>query len=61
LARPRRNYRDTLAANKSLSSDLAIAMLDEGVLLLLDGRWYISTAHSNTDIGLTLTAAARIA
>jgi hypothetical protein len=54
------NYRDTLAANKSLYSDFAVAMLDEGVLLLPDGRWYVSTAHGD-EVGLTLTPAARAA
>jgi glutamate-1-semialdehyde 2,1-aminomutase len=54
-----RNYRDTLQANAALYSDFALALLDEGVMILPDGRWYLSTAHSDSDIDATLAAAAR--
>jgi len=54
-----RNYRDTLDDDKALYSDFALALLDEGVLVLPDGRWYISTAHSDDDIEATLTAVER--
>jgi glutamate-1-semialdehyde 2,1-aminomutase len=54
-----RTYRDTLAADNALYSDFAVALLDEGVLVLPDGRWYLSTAHSDADIEFTLNAAAR--
>jgi len=50
MSRTARTYRDTLAANKALYSDFALALLDEGVLVLPDGRWYISTAHQDGDI-----------
>ena len=60
MERPARNYRETLAADKSLYSDFAMGMLDEGVLLLFDGRWYISTAHTDADIDFTLAAAERV-
>lgn len=53
-----RNYRDTLAASQSLYSDFALAMLDEGVMVLPDGRWYVSFAHTDADIDQTLEAAA---
>jgi glutamate-1-semialdehyde 2,1-aminomutase len=56
---PARNYRETMAADKSLYSDFALALLDEGVLVLPDGRWYVSLAHTDKDIEATLTAAAR--
>jgi glutamate-1-semialdehyde aminotransferase len=36
-------------------------MLDEGILLLPDGRWYLSVAHTDADIDLTLAAAERAA
>jgi glutamate-1-semialdehyde 2,1-aminomutase len=36
-------------------------LLDEGVLVLPDGRWYVSTAHSAEDIQQTLAAAGRAA
>lgn len=54
------NYRDTLGADRSLYGDLAISLLDEGVLVLPDGRWYLSTAHSDEDIETTLAAVQRI-
>jgi glutamate-1-semialdehyde 2,1-aminomutase len=60
-ARPPRNYRDTLAAPRGLIGDFALALLDEGVLVLPDGRWYVSFAHTDADIDRTLEAAARAA
>jgi len=44
MDKPARNYRDTLCANRELYSDFSLALLDEGVLALPDGRSYISTA-----------------
>ena len=61
MEKPARNYRETLVADKLLYSDFVLALLDEGVLLLPDGRWYLSTAHSNEDIESTLAAAERAA
>jgi glutamate-1-semialdehyde 2,1-aminomutase len=55
------NYRDTLAADQSKYRDFAIAMLDEGISVLPDGRWYVSAAHSNEDIDATLAAVKRAA
>jgi glutamate-1-semialdehyde 2,1-aminomutase len=60
MARPARNYRDTLSADTARYSDFAIGMLDEGILVLHDGRWYISTAHTDADIDSTLSAAERV-
>jgi glutamate-1-semialdehyde 2,1-aminomutase len=54
-----RNYRETLAADRRLYSDFALAMLDEGVMALPDGRWYLSAAHTESDIDATLEAARR--
>jgi glutamate-1-semialdehyde 2,1-aminomutase len=51
---PARNYRDTLRAETALYSDFALALLDNGVLVLPDGRWYVSVAHSDEDIDHTL-------
>ncbi len=61
MARPAHNYRDLLGADNALYSDFALAMLDEGVLVLPDGRWYLSTAHTDADIEATLAAAERAA
>ncbi len=55
-----RNYRETLLANGQLYSDFALAMLDEGVMILPDGRWYLSAAHSEAEIDRALAAVARI-
>lgn len=57
LASAPRNYRDTLAANAGHTAAFVMGMLAEGILLLPDGRWYLSTAHSETDIERTLAAA----
>lgn len=53
-----RNYRETMAADKAKYSDFAIGLLNRGVLVLPDGRWYISGAHTEADIEATLAAAA---
>jgi glutamate-1-semialdehyde 2,1-aminomutase len=54
-----RAYRDTLADDSRTWSDLALALLDEGVLVLPDARWYLSAAHTEADIEATLLAAER--
>ena len=54
-----RSYRDLLSADRQLYADFALALLDAGVLTLPDGRWYISTAHSDADIDATLAAVER--
>jgi glutamate-1-semialdehyde 2,1-aminomutase len=53
------NYRDLLAADRQKYNDFVLALLDEGVLPLPDGRWYMSTAHSDEDIQRTLEAVER--
>ncbi len=59
MDQPARTYRDTLRANTALYSDFGLALLDEGVLVLPDGRWYISTAHTAAQVEQTLEAARR--
>ena len=54
-----RNYRETMAGDKAKYSDFAIGLLNEGILVLPDGRWYISGAHTEADIDATLAAAGR--
>ena len=56
MKEPARKYRDTLRAQASLYAEFALGMLDQGVLLLPDGRWYLSTAHSDEDIDETIHA-----
>jgi glutamate-1-semialdehyde 2,1-aminomutase len=54
-----RNYRDLLTSDKQKYSNFALALLDEGVLILPDGRWYLSAAHTDEDIERTLEAVER--
>jgi len=58
--RPAREYRDTLSADRAAYSDFAVALLDAGVLVLPDGRWYVSAAHTAYDVDRTLEAARSI-
>ncbi len=51
-----KNYRDTLRARTDLYADFAMGLLDQGVLTLPDGRWYVSAVHSDEDIERTLEA-----
>jgi glutamate-1-semialdehyde 2,1-aminomutase len=53
------NYRESMAADTAAYSDLGMALLDEGVLVLPDGRWYVSAAHTDSDIDETLAAVRR--
>lgn len=55
-----RNYRDTLASDAGLYTDFAVAMLDEGVAMMQDGRWYLSAAHTDEEIRRTLDAVDRV-
>ena len=57
--RPARYYRDTLSADTALYSDFALALLDEGVMVLPDGRWYLSASHSDDDVQATVDAVHR--
>ena len=60
MDQPARDYRATLAANRQLYAELAAALLDEGVLVLQDGRWYLSTAHDDAAIDNTLDGIDRV-
>jgi glutamate-1-semialdehyde 2,1-aminomutase len=55
--RPLRDYRDFLRVDGQAYGRFAEALLDRGVLCLQRGMWYVSTAHSDDDIALTLAAA----
>ena len=59
MERPARRYRDLLAADTQSYSNFVLALLDEGVLALPDGRWYISTAHTDDTVDQTLAAVER--
>ncbi len=51
-----RNYRDTLDIDTKTRDLFLEAMLQEGVYLLPDGRWYVSAAHTKADVQFTLNA-----
>jgi glutamate-1-semialdehyde 2,1-aminomutase len=51
-----RTYRDTLDCDVRMRDAFLEAMLERGVYLLSDGRWYISAAHDEADIQKTLAA-----
>lgn len=55
-----RTYRQTLAADRGLYGDFCVAMLDEGVALLQDGRWYMSAVHTDTEVAHVLAAVDRV-
>ena len=50
------NYRETLNRDDRARDQFIEAMLAEGIYLLPDGRWYVSTAHTEADVEVTLVA-----
>lgn len=60
MEQPARRYRDLLVADTAAYSDFALGLLDEGVLVLPDGRWYTSVAHTDEHIDATLAAVDRV-
>ena len=54
------DYRDTLADDTVLSSRFVKLALEEGIYLLPEGRWYVSTVHREADIEETLQALERV-
>lgn len=51
-----RNYRDTLDCDLNMRDCFLQAMLENGVYLIPDGRWYVSAAHTEAQIDQTLQA-----
>ncbi|MBI4873911.1 MAG: aspartate aminotransferase family protein [Acidobacteria bacterium] len=49
-------YRDTLSDDPEMLHRLVIALLEEGVCILPDGRMYVSVVHSADDAAETLAA-----
>ncbi len=54
-----RNYADFLAYDWGRSHHWVEAALVEGIFQMGDGRWYVSAAHTEDDIALTLERAER--
>ena len=53
------DYRDTFDDNRDLLQRFLRAALEEGVLLVPDGRMYVSTAHTEGDIDATIERLSR--
>lgn len=52
------SYADTLKADFDKRDMFIEAMLDQGTYLLPDGRWYVSTVHTEAEVQATLKMAA---
>jgi glutamate-1-semialdehyde 2,1-aminomutase len=48
------NYRDTLDSDLEARDGFLLNMLQAGIYLMPDGRWYLSAAHTEKDIAQTL-------
>ena len=57
------SYRDTFRLNSQLYSRFWLALLDEGVRIWQSARglWYLSAAHTEEDIDITLDAITKVA
>jgi glutamate-1-semialdehyde 2,1-aminomutase len=55
-----RNYRDTLHDDGALLARFLLESCKEGVNILPDGRFYVSTVHSEEDVTETLAALDRV-
>lgn len=55
-----RNYRDTMDCDIRARDVFLQAMLQFGVYLLPEGRWYVSAAHSQEDVNKTLRAVRKV-
>ena len=56
LLQPPRCYADTLAADGAAYTRFRRSMLDRGIYLLPDGRWYVGATHSERELQRTLPA-----
>lgn len=48
------NYREFRQSNEKIRGEWIESMLRSGIYLLPDGRWYLSTAHTDDDVDVTL-------
>jgi glutamate-1-semialdehyde 2,1-aminomutase len=55
-----RNYRDTLSDNGPLLAKFLMQSCKEGINILPDGRFYVSTVHSEKDVEETLATLDRV-
>jgi glutamate-1-semialdehyde aminotransferase len=57
--KPIRNYGDFAAYETTRNDRWAEAALRQGIFQMADGRWYVSLAHTEDDVALTLEKARR--
>jgi len=50
LTAPPRTYRDTLRADAARSAAFRLALLERGVYVLPDGRWYVGAMHGDAEL-----------
>ena len=56
LSKPPRCYADTLAADAAAYARFRAALLEAGIYLLPDGRWYVGATHTGRELQRTLPA-----
>jgi glutamate-1-semialdehyde 2,1-aminomutase len=56
LTAPPHDYRDTLRADAARYAAFRIALLEQGVYVLPDGRWYVGAVHGDTELALATAA-----
>ena len=56
LTAPPRNYRDTLAADAGRYAAFRLGLLERGVYVLPDGRWYVGAVHGDAELDLVCAA-----
>jgi glutamate-1-semialdehyde 2,1-aminomutase len=56
------SYRDTFRVNSALYSQFWMKMLDQGIRVWTSARsiWYLSSAHNDDDIGITIEAIRKV-
>ncbi|MCC5844310.1 MAG: hypothetical protein JJU05_08670 [Verrucomicrobia bacterium] len=56
---PPQHYADSLETDKELYKKFHRAMLQNGVYLLPDGRWYVGASHTPKELNLVCAAITR--
>lgn len=54
------NYEDTLAADAAMFARFRMLMLEEGIHLLPDGRWYIGVSHTEKELAATKNVISKV-
>lgn len=54
------NYTACLDTDMDLYGRFRLKMLEEGIHLLPDGRWYVGTSHSDTELAMTIEAITKV-